>query len=166
MQLFRTDFIITVRKQININDPWAESWSGPGSAQFCLHRQQKTQQIVRIPVRTSQLQDLIAEPWLLFQVLGLGKIRVRSFAYVYSGLLSQATARTGQVLFFVADIGAQADIGNYSLAMRDTASSSLSEGTVKEIRKYPSPGAPKPLPGVSTTPVSCRTLVTNSAELP
>ena len=86
-------------------------------------------------MQAGKLQDLIAKPGLLFQVLGFGDVTARRLADAYAGFLGQTFARLGEIGLFIAEIGAQADISGYSFAMRDTASSSLSDATVNEIRK-------------------------------
>ncbi len=75
------------------------------------------------------------KPGLFLQVLGFCYIRTGSLANADAWFTGQAFAGSCQVDTFVAKVGAQADIGGYSLAIRDTASSSLSDETVREMRK-------------------------------
>ena len=157
---------LPVEQNIQIQRAWAETaWTAyPPKGRFdCL---EGGKQLLRRPGGAkTQGHNLIKKIRLLRIPPGFGFIerafsrndKVRERRQTLPGRLQKGLS--------VSQVGAEANIGGYSLAMRDKASSMRATGTVMAMRKYPSPGAPKPLPGVSTTPVSWSTRVTKAAEV-
>ncbi len=117
----------------------------------------------------SEAGDLVQEPRLVAVALGFGAVDARRHTEAQARDKRESLQGGGEALRRVPDgprrVGAQTDIDHRDL-MRSTASIKRSVSNVREMRNHPSPGAPKPLPGVSTTPFSWIMRVTNSAEVP
>ena len=128
---------VAVQQQIAVHGPGA---IGPGriahpAKQGFVGQERLQQPPGRPGIAQGQGHDLIVKRRLIGLAPGLGL--VDGACAGQKGVRERAEALPGQTKIGqpVALVGAQADIGGYSLAMRDNASSMRATGTVMAMRK-------------------------------
>ncbi len=168
-QALPADDHIAIEEQIQVDHPRAPPFP-PYASHFFFHAQKEREQILGTH-SVFERKNGIDEGRLRDRPYGLCTIKRRNGSESHPRAFLQRIFRLPNLANRLAQVGACADKSTSLLAQNpafsilSSASLSLSSGTVRAKRIYPSPEGPNPLPGVVTTPQFLRICAVNSLDV-